>query len=94
MQKGINLIIYISIHALREESDLRPVCDFPSIHNISIHALREESDTLPAKMVLLFVNFNPRSPRGERLYGGHSYWSDKDISIHALREESDFYGFV
>ena len=33
----------ISIHALREEGDLRSF-PLPNTHNISIHALREEGD--------------------------------------------------
>ena len=33
----------ISIHALREEGDLRPL-EFGKVDNISIHALREEGD--------------------------------------------------
>ena len=35
--------VNISIHALREESDMRQEMDSTSV-NISIHALREESD--------------------------------------------------
>ena len=39
----VSLLQYISIHALREESDL---CDVGMLEEveISIHALREESD--------------------------------------------------
>ena len=35
----------ISIHALREEGDLRPQLAMPLLFPISIHALREEGDT-------------------------------------------------
>ena len=35
---------YISIHALREEGDLKPINNITAITNISIHALREEGD--------------------------------------------------
>ena len=35
---------YISIHALREESDLNELFDGDTTYVISIHALREESD--------------------------------------------------
>ena len=35
---------YISIHALREESDQPSVPSLPTVIAISIHALREESD--------------------------------------------------
>ena len=36
----------ISIHALREESDLNELFDGDTTYVISIHALREESDFL------------------------------------------------
>ena len=39
-----NDLKYISIHALREESDLLSLNDIDGITPISIHALREESD--------------------------------------------------
>ena len=39
----VKLFIFISIHALREESDLFPPL-LPFTFCISIHALREESD--------------------------------------------------
>ena len=45
---------FISIHALREESDLADV-PFMVIVSISIHALREESDGMPHSS-------NPGSP--------------------------------
>ena len=56
----------ISIHALREESD--PGQEIQSQdHSISIHALREESDSTDTSIAVSWRNFNPRSPRGERL---------------------------
>ena len=36
-------------------------------HQISIHALREESDLRGTTNMSYITNFNPRSPRGERL---------------------------
>ena len=33
-----------------------------SVHVISIHALRKESDSYFAKIGLMVLNFNPRSP--------------------------------
>ena len=56
---------------------------------ISIHALREESDANLLISIIWPFYFNPRPPRGERLYYfqlGPLGWF---ISIHALREESD-----
>ena len=57
----------ISIHALREESDLWPVTDDPHpTENISIHALREESDFIFQFRVVISSYFYPRPPRGGR----------------------------
>jgi len=39
--------------------------------NISIHAPRVGSDQRPTSAHSNFQNFNPRSPRGERLRGAH-----------------------
>ena len=63
------LCMVISIHALREESDFRVALHFaPWRLSISIHALREESDCISFKWYSSHKrNFNPRSPRGERL---------------------------
>ena len=58
--------LVISIHALREESDYSWL-DNMRQYPISIHALREESDGIPLRTVQNWCNFNPRSPRGERL---------------------------
>ena len=51
----------ISIHALREESDMsRATISIDGV--ISIHALREESDERQAVMPENMPYFNPRSP--------------------------------
>ena len=57
---------------------------------ISIHAPREGSDV--KKMVVQFakLDFNPRSPRGERRIVSSFYLHIFTISIHAPREGSDF----
>ena len=56
----------ISIHALREESDVKYYDTMPSF-GISIHALREESDFCANDTSNSnSSNFNPRSPWGER----------------------------
>ena len=55
----------ISIHALREEGDLRD--ERPDRHHpISIHALREEGDVVSLKGYLSHSDFYPRPPRGGR----------------------------
>ena len=82
----------ISIHALREESDLNLLSEETALFLISIHALREESDTFFLKSIafyltfqstlsarratdiasqipVIIIDFNPRSPRGERQGG-------------------------
>ena len=55
----------ISIHALREESDV-DTFRFACGHVISIHALREEGDTPVHRRSAKSGYFNPRPPRGER----------------------------
>ena len=60
----------ISIHALREESDLWPVTDDPHpTENISIHALREESDAAGGCLISLREKFlsTPSARRATRL---------------------------
>ena len=61
---------------------------------ISIHALREESDLTLTGCGESWENFNPRSPRGERLSIIDGKISKNIISIHALREESDWSRFA
>ena len=55
----------ISIHALREESDLLGLTP-DGIFGISIHALREESDRSTSTFWDAPMYFNPRPPRGGR----------------------------
>ena len=67
--------IAISIHALREESDMAKFCiNMEQI--ISIHALREESDCTSLCRAYASVDFNPRSPWGER--------PDSDVALVSL----------
>ena len=78
----------ISIHALREEGDVRQV----SMHNarsISIHALREEGDllrTFPKRTYKKFLS-TPSARRATAFAPGSGDFVV--ISIHALREEGD-----
>ena len=56
----------ISIHAPREGSDPQEII-LRGNRKISIHAPREGSDSQPHKVAPNVEDFNPRSPRGERL---------------------------
>ena len=56
---------------------------------ISIHAPREGSDAVPVVNTGTPVNFNPRSPRGERPPDSIGQRRGQCISIHAPREGSD-----
>ena len=78
----------ISIHALRGESDCAGN-SFSDPHRISIHALRGESDLPPPSLWPIPINFNPRSPWGERPFDDDTGLFHSLISIHALRGESD-----
>ena len=79
----------ISIHALREEGDVRNFICPKATDAISIHALREEGDPLRAPVLRLRGNFNPRPPRGGRPLTAQRDVLGTFISIHALREEGD-----
>ena len=85
----------ISIHALREESDVTT----PAVSDasaISIHALREESDPWDKATQTVRDNFNPRSPWGER------HFLKLDVYIHTQHfnprspwgERLDYFSFV
>ena len=56
----------ISIHAPREGSDVIGRYCRDTLKAISIHAPREGSDSLTAGAFSSSIDFNPRSPRGER----------------------------
>ena len=59
-------LLFISIHAPREGSDDLVNSLLGTTIRISIHAPREGSDAIFTAAVVLLVDFNPRSPRGER----------------------------
>ena len=59
----------ISIHALREEGDLHEPDGSSLSSRISIHALREEGDGTDPGASRGILYFNPRPPRGGRLFG-------------------------
>ena len=79
----------ISIHALREEGDLRVVQTGLQGVLISIHALREEGDadtTDKSKQRMEFLS-TPSARRATAIW--RAAGGGLDISIHALREEGD-----
>ena len=84
------VMVWISIHALREEGDDVGLLLAAGRGGISIHALREEGDTRPtARAAARSRNFYPRPPRGGRRHEGRQLLTAVTISIHALREEGD-----
>ena len=78
----------ISIHALREESDIIILVNLYKNKDFNPRSPRGERPN-----VRVFeksgMHFNPRSPRGERQAVIDKYPNLQNISIHALREESD-----
>ena len=58
-------------------------------HDISIHAPRTGSDNPPGKDPRGHLDFNPRSPHGERLPPHRGRHRPRLISIHAPRTGSD-----
>ena len=79
----------ISTHAPRTGSDYRAMyraaCDF----HISTHAPRTGSDAKVLPRCCPPVNFNPRSPHGERPQPARNERKEKNISTHAPRTGSD-----
>ena len=75
----------ISIHALREEGDLRQR-DGRATDYISIHALREEGDTSLSSSTPFSSNFYPRPPRGGRpVEVGGSLGAEQFLSTPSAR---------
>ena len=56
----------ISTHAPRTGSDVKIVCMVHNLSYISTHAPRTGSDNILIGQLRYSVNFNPRSPHGER----------------------------
>ena len=79
----------ISIHAPREGGDpaFHP-CQAPHC-TISIHAPREGGDPFDIYRFSCYMHFNPRPPRGGRLFIVGHLVAQLDISIHAPREGGD-----
>ena len=79
----------ISIHALREESDVWHTLTVKEYKEISIHALREESDVWHTLTVKEYKEISIHALREESDVDYINVGLAVDISIHALREESD-----
>ena len=82
--------LLISIHALREESDLWNIGTLAvCVTAISIHALREESDKAAYALDWLnVISIHALREESDSAGEADSFFFSP-ISIHALREESD-----
>ena len=78
----------ISIHAPRTGSDTGKL-ELHFDKSISIHAPRTGSDMQRVAQTGVAVNFNPRSPHGERHELKEKLCEELQISIHAPRTGSD-----
>ena len=79
----------ISIHALRKESDGNRRRR-PALHAGFQSTLSARRATIwVLKKAHLLIDFNPRSPQGERHVEEIKLTTRALISIHALRKESD-----
>ena len=61
------------------------------MQTISIHAPREGGDSSANRCRSCWIHFNPRPPRGGRLYRWPLMGNRFLISIHAPREGGDFH---
>ena len=78
----------ISIHASRGGSDGEKY-EGKTRSYISIHASRGGSDVDKSAISRYLRDFNPRFPRGKRLFGSGYLLGIRNISIHASRGGSD-----
>ena len=78
----------ISIHALREESDMVVILTGRIKTNFNPRSPWGER-LYSSYLTSPSFYFNPRSPWGERLHRWWCLYKTNGISIHALREESD-----
>ena len=83
------ILILISIHAPLAGSDQIPV-QYNLTGKISIHAPLAGSDLVNHNNLRVTVDFNPRSPRGERHRCSYYHSNMSLISIHAPLAGSDF----
>ena len=87
--KLLHHIANISIHAPRAGSDINRHCAKRRFVRISIHAPRAGSDVKDYGEAMMQIDFNPRSPCGERRYDWWNGRTIESISIHAPRAGSD-----
>ena len=65
------------------------IWEMAQFYDISTHAPRTGSDALDLVYCTATINFNPRSPHGERLLAGLDDFALRRISTHAPRTGSD-----
>ena len=85
---GKRSILFISIHALREEGDGRTSTSGTACCNFYPRPPRGGRQTYLGHFMVL-TNFYPRPPRGGRPIKCKGVFQMTVISIHALREEGD-----
>ena len=85
---------YISIHALREEGDLRMLLNsaFTSLFLSTPSARRATVHRMLSSFKIVY--FYPRPPRGGRRIIKAQTRTNHIISIHALREEGDLVSVI
>ena len=79
----------ISIHAPREECDIRVITDRVYYVYISIHAPREECDEVYEPKRRVVMSFQSTHPVRSATDGENAVPDERSISIHAPREECD-----
>ena len=89
MGNACAMLSCISIHAPHAGSDQYRVVSQLVPGRISIHAPHAGSDTVGRYRTPVQINFNPRSPRGERRDGDVLRVFGMPISIHAPHAGSD-----
>ena len=84
-----NIIIAISIHALREEGDSACPALVGSAQEFLSTPSARRATAIIVSVGLILSNFYPRPPRGGRPSLTGNGREPEYISIHALREEGD-----
>ena len=79
----------ISIHALREEGDMRCVCGILGVQRFLSTPSARRATWVYQRLAEDIQHFYPRPPRGGRLTKSSIEGYAEYISIHALREEGD-----
>ena len=79
----------ISIHALREEGDREYINFMAESEQFQSTPSARRATHFKVKEFACKDDFNPRPPRGGRLWEHWKQFMGEVISIHALREEGD-----